>query len=84
MAGGLFVIYFGNSKSRIKGALVFVIGVVSLLVFLWLTWGVNVIPVEPPQVWTPELVVGGVFAVLGAVAGVIIGFLLVLLSILKR
>jgi hypothetical protein len=84
LAGGGFVIYFGNSKSRIKGLIVFVIGIIALLAFIWLTWGIKIIPYSPPEVWTPALLLEGIIGIVGALVGIGIAFGLILLSIIKR
>jgi apolipoprotein N-acyltransferase len=84
LAGGVFVIYFGNTRSRIKGTIVFIIGIIALLAFIWLTFGIKIIPPPPPEVWTPYLLLEGIVGIVGAIVGAAIAFLLILLSIIKR
>jgi ribosomal protein S18 acetylase RimI-like enzyme len=82
LAGGVFVIYFGNTKSRIKGFIVFIIGIIALLAFLKLTWGMNLFPFLPPEIWTPSQLLEGIVSIVGAIVGIGIALLLILLSIM--
>lgn len=82
--GGIFVIYFGNSRSRIKGLLTLVVGLITLFIFIWFTWKPGVIPWEAPSLWNQEVILEGISAFVGAVLGILAGIGAIILSILKR
>lgn len=82
LLSGIFTAYFGQGRSRGIGAALIVVGLLVGAVFAWFA---NLVPVNavPPVTWSSTATVDGIVAVIGAVAGGVVGVGVFLASIMN-
>jgi hypothetical protein len=81
---GIFTAYFGSGKSRAVGGILFVIGLLVFILFLFGAGLLDSILGTPDGILNfQDTILQGVIAILGAIVGAIIALGIFLLAIMK-